>query len=123
MKRSVFAAALLGFCLSSCDRDTSIAKDSKESSEAATVAEIQEQRPPAATPVIDPQDFKVAEEEPGNEPEPTIGQRLDHAIDKTADGLETAKEKTEEGLRKAAGATGGALRRTGEAIEKKASGH
>jgi len=87
-------------------------------------AEIVEPAPPAAVPVTEPEEFKVAEEEPGTleAPAPTPGQRLDHAIDKTGEGLETARDKTEEGLRKAAEKTGGFLQRAGETIERKASG-
>ena len=105
----------------SCDREDrsrSIAKDAVPS------PEIIEPAPPAAVRVTEPEEFKVAEEEPGNPdaPSPTPGQRLDHAIEKTEQGLGTAKEKTEEGLRKAAENTGNFLQRAGETIERKASG-
>lgn len=132
--RTLTALALAAVCtaLVSCERKTG-ATDSSD--QQIPSSEIAEPAPPAASPVTQPEDFKVAEEEPGNpeSPSPTPGQRLDHAIEKTQegletakektqDGLETAKEKTEEGLRKAAEKTGGFLQRTGEAIERKASG-
>ncbi len=111
MKKFV-VAALLCTVISACDHDKSIANNETDSP-AAPAVEITEPAPPAAVPVTDPAEFKVAEEEPGTieiiEPAPTPGQRLDHGI-----------EKTEHGLRKAAEATGGALRRVGEAIERKA---
>jgi hypothetical protein len=120
MKKSLLAAASVCVCLASCDRDKSIAGDPHDVPAAAS--EIDDTPPPVATRVIEPEEFKVAEEEPGSAEivEPTPGQRLDHAIEKTEEGLGTAKEKTEEGLRRAAGATGGALRRAGDAIERKA---
>jgi hypothetical protein len=116
MKKSALLAACVCAVLASCDRDQS----TTEVPETAPVpsSEAVETRPPAAIPVTEPEDFKVAEEEPGTAgeviiveptPAPTPGQRLDHAI-----------EKTDEGLRKAAEKTGGALRRVGEAIEQKA---
>lgn len=121
MKTSAFVAVIAGCCLVSCDREEpspSAAKDPVPSSETV------ESAPPAAVPVTEPGDFKVAEEEPGNPdaPSPTPGERLDHAIEKTEQGLGTAKDKTEEGLRKAAEKTGNFLQRTGETIERKASG-
>lgn len=114
MKTSALLAACACAFLASCDRE----KSTTEVPETAPVpsSEVVEIRPPAAIPVTEPEDFKVAEEEPGTageviivEPTPTPGQRLDHAID-----------KTDEGLRRAAEKTGGALRRVGEAIERKA---
>lgn len=121
MEKSLVIAGLLGLCLTSCDRDKSIAADSEHASAPAT--EVVEPRPPVAIPVAEPQEFKIGEEEPGNlEAEPTPGQRLDHALEKTQQGLETGAEKTEEGLRKAGGATGRTLQRVGDAIERKASG-
>jgi hypothetical protein len=73
---------------------------------------------PAAVPVKE-DEFKIGEEEPAeNTPAPTPGQRLDQAIEKTEEGIGTAKEKTEEGIRKAAEKTGQFLQRAGEKIEK-----
>jgi hypothetical protein len=121
MEKSLVIAGLMGLCLASCDRDKSIAADPAHTS--APAIEVVEPRPPAAIPVAEPQEFKIGEEEPGNlEAEPTPGQRLDHAIEKTQQGVETGVEKTEEGVRKGAGATGRTLQRVGEAIERKASG-
>jgi len=75
--------------------------------------------PPTAIPVTPAEEYGVAEEEPTapeievapvvEPPAPTPGERLDHGI-----------QKTEEGLRKAAEATGSGLRRLGETIERKA---
>ncbi len=77
--------------------------------------------PPVAIPV---EDQSPDEEEPSAPDtdlvQPTPGQRLDHAIEKTEQGVRTAAEKTEEGLRKAAEKTGGALQRVGETIQRKA---
>lgn len=110
MKTSAFAALAAAFCLVSCDREEPAPSTSKTT---LPSSEIAEPVPPAAVPVTEPEDFKVAEEEPGTlvEPSPTPGQRLDHGI-----------EKTEEGLRKAAEKTGNFLQRAGETIERKASG-
>lgn len=115
MKAAV-SAIFLSLALVACDRED---PSGSKGSASAPAAANSESAPPAAKPVTDPQEFKVGEEEPAVG-EPTPGERLDHAIEKTEHGLETAKEKTEEGLRKAAEATGGGLRRLGEAIEKKA---
>jgi len=111
------AAAL---CLASCEKK----EEAPAAGQPLPSSEIAEPTPPAAIPVTEPADFKVAEEEPGNleEPSPTPGQRLDHAIEKTEQGLETARDKTEEGVRKAAEKTGNFLQRAGETIERKASG-
>ena len=110
MTKSIVATAALCACLASCDRDSSTASDPKDSS-LAPASEIAEPRPPAAIRVTEPEEFKVAEEEPGTPEaiEPTAGQRLDHAID-----------QTEEGLRKAAEATGRSLQKAGQTIERKA---
>jgi len=113
MKAAV-PAIFLSLALVACDRE-----DPSGSNGSASAPATPETAPPLAKPVIEPQEFKVGEEEPAVG-EPTPGERLDNAIEKTEHGLETAKEKTEEGLRKAAEATGGGLRRLGEAIEKKA---
>ncbi len=78
--------------------------------------------PPVAIPV---EDQSPDEEEPSapdtDVVHPTPGERLDHAIEKTEQGVRTAAEKTEEGLRKAAEKTGGALQKAGEKIQQKAN--
>jgi hypothetical protein len=110
------AAALACVCLASCDRDKSPAKSSASSTPPPASEVVIEPRPPIAPRVTAPEDFKVAEEEPGTPevivvepPAPTPGQRLDHAI-----------EKTQDGVRRAAEATGRGLQRAGDAIERKA---
>ncbi|WAC18985.1 hypothetical protein OVA24_17285 [Luteolibacter sp. SL250] len=122
MKASVCSAAVVLAALSavSCDRK----EEPGSAGSPPPASEIVEPAPPSAVPVTQPEDFKVAEEEPGSPdaPSPTPGQRLDNAIEKTEEGLETARDKTEEGLRKAAEKTGGFLQRAGETIERKASG-
>jgi len=116
---AIAALAIAALFSVSCDRN----EGTGAAGNGQPPAEIVEPAPPAAVPVTEPEEFKVAEEEPGTlEPAPTPGQRLDHAIDKTGEGLETARDKTEEGLRKAAEKTGGFLQRAGETIERKASG-
>ena len=84
-------------------------------------AAVEAASPPVAIPV---EDQSPDEEEPSapdtDVVQPTPGERLDHAIDKTEQGVRTAAEKTEEGLRKAAEKTGGALQRVGETIQRKA---
>lgn len=84
-------------------------------------APVEVATPPVAIPV---EDQSPDEEEPSAPDtdlvQPTPGQRLDHAIEKTEQGVRTAAEKTEEGLRKAAEKTGGALQRVGEKIQQKA---
>ncbi len=112
MEKPLAAAALLGLCLVSCDRKESPPPPPPETAPPAAETAVVEPVPPALPVAEPPQDFKIGEEEPGNyEPSPTPGQRLDHAI-----------QKTEEGILKGAAATGEALRKTGEAIERKASG-
>lgn len=122
MKASVSTAVVVLAALSavSCDRK----EETGAAGSTPPASEIVEPAPPSAIPVTEPEDFKVAEEEPGSPdaPSPTPGQRLDNAIEKTEEGLETARDKTEEGLRKAAEKTGGFLQRAGETIERKASG-
>lgn len=119
MKTITFAAVVLpGLLFISCEKK----KDPSTGADART-----DSTPPHAVRVTELEEFKVAEEEPATpeatlSPAPTPGQRLDHAIEKTEEGLDRAKDKTEEGLRKAAGKTGDFLQRTGEAIERKASG-
>lgn len=111
------AVLLSAICLAvvSCEKKEPVVSESQET--------VVVETPPAAVVVEDEKEFKIAEEEPADlEPSPTPGQRLDHAIEKTEQGIDTAKEKTEEGLRKAAEKTGNFLQRAGEAIEKKASG-
>jgi hypothetical protein len=117
---SVAAVTIAALGVLSCEKK----EDPAATGSTPPASEIVEPAPPSAVPVTQPEDFKVAEEEPGVvvTPSPTPGQRLDNAIEKTEDGLETAKEKTEEGLRKAAEKTGGFLQRAGETIERKASG-
>ena len=111
MKSSVYILAAACIALVSCEKEETVSS-APEASQSTTP-------PPAAVPVTEPEEFKVGEEEPAeNAPAPTPGQRLDHAIEKTEQGLGTAKETTEEGLRKAAEKTGGFLKRTGEKIEK-----
>lgn len=89
--------------------------------EPVKAAPVEATSPPVAIPV---EDQSPDEEEPSAPDtdlvQPTPGQRLDHAIEKTEQGVRTAAEKTEEGLRKAAEKTGGALQRVGETIQKKA---
>lgn len=111
MKRSIIAAASLCACLASCDRERPTAGEESPDTTVPASEIGGSGPPPVVTRVIEPEEFQVAEEEPASSElvEPTAGERLDHAI-----------EKTEEGLRRAAGATGGALRRAGDAIEKKA---
>jgi predicted small secreted protein len=64
--------------------------------------------PPAEEAMPDEEEPSVPDSEVAA---PTPGQRLDHAL-----------EKTEEGVRKAIEKTGEALQRAGEAIERKAEG-
>jgi hypothetical protein len=112
MKR-LFLGILVPFLVVACDR--------KEPTQVETPAvTVTEPPPPTAVPVTPAEAYGVAEEEPTNAPEieevpvteppaPTPGERLDHGL-----------QKTEEGLRKAAEATGAGLRRLGETIERKA---
>lgn len=129
---SLMVVTAASLCVLSCEKKE---VDPATGERQLPASEIVEPAPPAAIPVTEPEDFKVAEEEPGNPdaPSPTPGQRLDHAIekteqgletarDKTEQGLETARDKTEEGLRKAAEKTGNFLQRAGEAIEREAGG-
>lgn len=114
--KAVIPAIFLTLALAACDRKDPSGPGETVPAEPATAPGSS---PPAAEAVAVPQEFKVGEEEPAAG-DPTPGERLDHAIERTNEGLETAKEKTEEGLRKAAEATGGGIRRLGEAIERKA---
>lgn len=85
---------------------------------------VENTSPPLAIPVEDQSPDEEEPSAPDTDPElvrPTAGERLDHAINKTEQGVRTAAEKTEQGLRKAAEKTGGALQRVGEAIQKKAN--
>ena len=79
--------------------------------------------PPQAIPIEDQSPDEEEPSAPDTDPamvQPTPGERLDHAIDKTEQGVRTAAEKTEEGVRKAAEKTGGVLQRVGETIQRKA---
>lgn len=52
--------------------------------------------------------------------DPSVGDRVDEAVDATGHGLRVAGEKTEEGLEKAADATGRFLQRMGRKLERTA---
>lgn len=124
MKRSVLFPAAVCLALVSCEKkesEISVSGEPVRTEVSVTVDQTADGAPAAV--VVEEKEFKIAEEEPSDlEPSPTPGQRLDHAIEKTEEGIGTAAEKTEEGLRKAAEKTGNFLQRAGEAIEKKASG-
>ncbi len=113
MKSSFPILAAACFSLVSCEKEQVTEVPVSTTPETVETAPV-----PAAIPVNEDA-FKIGEEEPAeNAPSPTPGQRLDHAIEKTEQGLGTAAEKTEGGLRKAAEKTGQFLQRAGEKIEK-----
>lgn len=133
MKRSWFLIGVVALGLAACD----------EAAEAPRATAVEEEGSSEAIPPVDPE---MPPEPPlidPEEPSPSVGQRVDSAIEatgrglqvagdktkegvtsaaeKTEEALHTAGEKTEEGVKKAAEATGGFLKRMGEKLEDAAT--
>ncbi|MCH7225758.1 hypothetical protein [Haloferula sp. A504] len=118
MKRNVWWIGLAVLALPGCEKQEKAPRATVvvEQEEAVAESSGDVTTEPSAPEV--PPALPVPEPEEDAEESPTVGERVDQAIEATGTGLQTAGEKTREGVATAAEKTGEALQTAGEKTEE-----